>query len=669
MNIKITYNWLRDHLDTDATVEEIQKYLSLCGPSVERVERLEDDQVLDIEITSNRVDSASVMGVAREAQAILPQFGKKAVFTPFAPKPIQKPKTSLPLTIQDPDTLCRRVLGVVLEVKKDTPTPAHIKKRLEICGIRSLGILIDITNFVMLETGHPTHVFDYDRIKTHTLILRKAKKREKTTTLDEKTHELNEHDIVIEDGKGEIIDLPGIMGTANSVVTPETTRILFFIENNDPSAIRKTSMRLGIRTDAATINDKGPDPELALLAFQRGIELYQQHAQGTIASDIVDLYPHPRKETEIHTYLTDIQRVMGIAINEKKVIDILTRLQFGVKQIDEEEMAYPDCVKFIIRVPTWRIDDVRMKEDIAEEVARVYGYSNLPSEISPMVYIQQPVEIERLFSLQHTVKHHLKSIGLHEILNYSLVSEKLLRDTGADPSQYLKLKNTISTEIEYLRQSLIPSLIQSVKKNQGKRDILRFFEIAKVYHPMPGELPEEKYHIAIIVNTSIADLKGIIESLFRSLHLPDIQFSDSKNNLFSHSAQSSMISIENGTYAGILGSVHQEIQTSLGIKQPIFSAELDFQWLLNNARTVKPYKEPEQYAVIKLDATFKPGSHTFQQLVQIAKKTASLVHEVEYLSTYEDNITLRFYFTSRNENITEEIAKKQLLQILEAYTK
>src|SRR5260221_1504967 len=293
MNIQILHSWLLEYLDTNATPAKIGEYLSLCGPSVEKIEKRGNDWLYDIEVTTNRVDMMSVYGIAREAAVILPQFGVKASLKPLKSKVPQFPKISLPLTIKSNDTLVKRTMGVVFTDIKNWKTPDWMKTRLEASGIRSLNAVIDITNYVMTEIGHPCHVFDYDLIKNHTIIIRESKKGEKIIGLDNKTYTLPEGSIVFDDSTGTIIDLPGIMGTKNSVVNDDTKTVLFEIENNDPVRIRKASMTTGIRSVAATLNEKGVDPELAEKAMLRGIELFQELTGATIASKIYDHYAKP----------------------------------------------------------------------------------------------------------------------------------------------------------------------------------------------------------------------------------------------------------------------------------------------------------------------------------------------------------------------------------------
>jgi len=546
MNIKITYNWLLEYLDTDASPYELQKYLSLCGPSVEQVNKIGDDYVLDIEITSNRVDMASVFGIALEASAILPQFGKKAK---LKTNPLKEytfnsanlegsDNKKLDIKIQNPK-LISRFTAIVLSNIDIKPAPDIIKKRLQMIDIKSINNVIDISNYLMVALGQPTHMFDYDEIKEGTMILRESKKGEKLITLDDKEVALPGGDIVIEDGSGRLIDLCGIMGGKNSSITDKTKNIVFFVQTYDKRKIRKTSMTTGARTVAATYFEKGLDPSRVENTIVYGIELLRKHAEGKIDSKLYDIYHNKNTQKQIRVYLKDIQRVMGVPIKEETITGILKTLGFESNRHEDEELAYPDGVSFQVTVPTYRAEDITIKEDIIEEIARVYGYFNLPNNISPMVYIEQPKDIEKLFDVQSRIKNFLKNIGQHEVMNYSMISKQLIEKLDLNLDNKLKLENTISEEIAYLRTAITPSLIKNIKDNEGKRAKLNFFEIAKVYEKNENDLPKEIYRLGIALNTSFEDLKGIIEALLRELNIKsfDVKKWESKHYVANMSAE------------------------------------------------------------------------------------------------------------------------------------
>jgi len=650
MNIKITHSWLTEYLETKATPQQIQEYLSLCGPSIERIEKVGDDCVYEIEITSNRIDTVSVVGIAREASAILSRFNIPARFKPPQIKsPVDNPV--LPFTIKDPINLCNRLMAVVMNNVSVENSPEYIKNRLLVAGIRSLNNLVDITNYVMLEIGHPTHVFDYDRIKTNNFLIRQAKKGEKITTLDEKTYELFENDIIIDDGTGKIIDFPGIMGTANSVVTNETKRIVFFIESNDSVAIRKSSMTHGIRTMAASINEKYPDINLVKTALFRGIELFEKYAKAKVASKIFDIYPNPVQDKKIEISYEYLTERIGVTIPVNKIKDILLNLGFKI---------YEKNNKLEITDPSFRFHDVSQPEDIVEEIARIYGYHNIPSQLPPMVYIKQPEDTERLFQYQQVIKTYLKHQGCFEVMNYSACSQDLLETFDLQTKAYLEITNTISQDIKYLRQSLVPSLIKNIKDNEGYKSNLKLFEIAKTYFPTEKDLPEEKFKIACVVNTNFSDLKGLIDGLVKELNIDEVTIESIVNKFFTSSTVGE-IKIGNKVI-GNFGKISAEHTAKLQLKSDVFAFELDFTSLIATARLMPVYKKFSQFANIHLDLTIE-HTRPYNEIISIAKKNATHLIDVSLKDQYKNNLTLHFVFASNDRNLTEKEAMEELEKI------
>ena len=650
MNIKITYNWLLEYLDTDATPDELQKYLSLCGPSIEKIEKVGDDYAFEIEVTSNRIDMASVMGIAREASAILPQFGKKAVLRKRDWTIPDMPANELGLKMEDPDKLTDSEVAVVLDGIAVADSPDFIKERLEASGIRSLNNLIDITNYVMLETGHPTHIFDYDRIKTGKLLFRKAKSGEKIMTLDKKVHSLTEDDIVIDDGTGRIIDLPAVMGTENSVVMNETKRAVYFIDNLRARDVRKTSMTHGIRTLAATYNEKYPDPALSQFALARGLQLFKEYAKVTSTSRYFELQNVRGTPSVIETSTEFISLRMGIDLEEKKIIDILTNLGFKTVAANG---------KLTITAPTYRAEEMRIPEDIVEEVARIYGYHNLPAVVQTTTYVKQPKEIDQLFALTQKIKYFLKHVGYNEVMNYSLVSDELLEKVDIDSKTTLALKNPLSEEIKFLRPTLVPSLLMNIKDNEAKKDELHLFEISKIYKPTTNDLPTETYMMGIVVNTSFADLKGLVERLVSELHLRKVEYKKADVALFAKGVSAELIA--DGEQVGQLGQLQPEYQDRFGIAKSVYVAYFNFEKLISHYHLLLTYIPPVVYATIKLDLTLElPKTKTYEEVREIAFESTSLLQNIELVGRYENNVTLRFYFASREKNITEEDAKREL---------
>lgn len=665
MNIKITYDWLLEYLETDADPYELQKYLSLAGPSVERVEKIGDDHVLDIEITSNRVDAASVFGIAQEAQAILPEFGKQAKlkFNPLQlysfkrhpeldSKHDSRSGSRMTLHVQIRNSkLCPRFTAVVLSNALIEPAPRLIRHRLQLCGIKSINNVIDISNYLMLSLGQPTHVFDYDKIGKQTMILRESKRGEKITTLDGKTLTLPGGDIIIEDGNKQLIDLCGIMGGLNSSVSDKTTKIVLFVQTYSKQEIRRTSMLTGQRTVAATYFEKGPDEARVEPTLVYGVELLEKYAGAKIASQLYDLYPHPYRPIGINLSLTDIESRIGVEFDHKQVVKILTNLGFGIKTTVNN---------FMISVPSWRKDDISIKEDLIEEVARIYGYQRLPVNLPPSAQVKHSAEMDKLFGLQQQIKYFLKHLGLNEVLNYSIVSEEMLTNMNLNLKNHLKLTNPISEELTYMRTSLIPSLVKNVKDNQGKKNNLKLFEVAKVYYPQAHDLPKEIYKLGIITNSSFLDIKGIAEALLAELHIDNYETTQAKAHLFSK--QEFVDYSLNGEVIGSVGKLSAEFQYRIGLKSAVFLASFDLLALLEYSRLISRYRPLNPYAVIKLDLTL--AIKVYVDFVRNARAASKYLQKIELINVFKAKKTMRLYFSSNNRNLTEKEALAELEKII-----
>lgn len=659
MNIKITYNWLLEYLDTDASPYDLMKFLALTGPGVERVDKVGDDYVLDIEVTSNRVDSASVFGIAQEAQAIISQFGKKAKlkFNPLSSyrfDTLAQPETVLPIKLEllEKDLASRATMIVMRDVTVK-PSPEFIAKRLELCDVRAINNVVDTSNYLMLALGQPVHTFDYDRIKGHLMKMRTSKKGEKLTTLDDKEFVLPGGDIVIEDGSGKLIDLAGIMGGQLSEVHEGTKNVLLYVQTYNKRKIRRTSMTTGQRSMAATFFEKGLDEERVEPTLVYGVKLLEKYAGGKVASPVHDIYPEPYKAKGITVEKNEIDRLIGVTIPDKQVHDILENLGFKMQKLGKS---------LIVTVPSWRKDDIEVKEDITEEVARVYGYHNLPNNLPPLVFVKQPVEIEQYFKVVQKLKVFLKHVGLHESMNYSMVSERMLTDLDIKPSDTLELANTISEEIKYMRPSLVPSLVRNLKKNEGKADTLKFFEFAKIYKPRKGDLPEELNRLGIAVNTSFFDLKGIVEALLRESHITTYAFKSSSNDLYLPGVQSELVI--GGEYVGTFGELKPLYAQRAELNKSVFIAEFDMEPIIHEYRTLPKYRAAHGFAVIKLDATIElTDGLTYAEIVTKANKSSNVLQKIEILDQYKNNLTLRFYFSSAERNLTETEAKSDLEKI------
>ncbi len=584
----------------------------------------------------------SVVNLAQEAATILPQSGIDAYFSP--PK-LQIPsihiQKNLPLNLKFDNKLVNRISAVIMNVTIKE-SPQYIKDRLDASGIRSLNNVIDITNYVMREIGHPTHVFDYDRLANHTLNIRESKKGEKLKTLDGKEYTLTGGDIVADDGKGEIVDLISVMGTANSVVTNSTKRILFFVDNVDPNHIRKTSMEHGIRTEAAILNEKSINPEYAIDALARGIELFQNLAQGEIISDIIDKYPNPPKKTFIKLSEEKINTVVGITIPLKKSIEILTSLGFGVKEENKT---------LIVTVPPKKSGtDMQIPEDLIEEIARIYGYDNIPDTL-PAFSTAKHLNLEKNeFYWEDRIKDALKYWGFTEVYTYPMVSVALY-DGSIDNA--VTIQNPLTEDMIYMRRSIVPSLLQVVKENK-EHEKIKIFELANSYEKNGKDLPKQQLKLAGLVQkpkASFLEVKGVIEQLLTDLDIKNVNFKQLTNN-----------------YGAAILIDKDELGTVEILDDSTITFELDFEIILKHATLKKYYKPMSKYPPIVEDlAIIAPTEVQTGDLIDEIKKQSKLIIEVSLLDKYQETRTFHIIYQSYDKNLSDkEIGeiREKILKVL-----
>jgi phenylalanyl-tRNA synthetase beta chain len=526
-----------------------------------------------------------------------------------------------------------------MEVKV-SESPKSIKDRLESSDIRSLNNIIDVTNYVMRVVGHPTHVFDYDRLATKTLTIRESKKGEQIRTLDNKTHKLTGGDIVAEGTKGEIVDLLGVMGLENSVVTNDTKRILFFIDNNDPHRMRKTSMSLGIRSEAVILNEKALDPELAMDALLYGIKLYKELAKGKILSSIIDIYPNKISRKEIVVPQEKIQSIIGVNISLKQSAEILESLGFEVEIKDD---------KLIVLPPSLRAQDVSIPEDVIEEIARVYGYYNI-SDTLPQQGEPSYVHLDKnIFYWEDVIKDALKYWGFTEVYTYPMVSEELFEGPTTDA---VMIQNPLTEEFLYMRRTLVPSLLRVVKQNKSQETI-NIFEIANVYHKRVKDLPDELPKLAIVIkkkHASFYEMKGLIEQIAQELGINKLLFKQ--------------LSDKTGTSIYINKDLIGEIEI---LDNDLIDAELDMNTLLKYATRKKIYKPMSKYPPVVEDLALTTSQNiSIGDIIEEIKKQHPLVVDVSLLDKYHDTRTFHIVYQSHQKNLTSEEVGKIRQKILSA---
>jgi len=438
------------------------------------------DSILDMDLTPNRPDLLSVIGIAREVAALTGE-----TMTTTDTKYIEAGESIVgqaSVEIHDPD-LCPRYCASLITGVKIGQSPAWLEQRLLACGMRPINNVVDATNYVMLEYGQPLHAFDFDNIADRKIIVRRAT-NESMYTLDGVARDLSDDMLVIADGMGPIA-VAGVMGGAESEVTESTTSILLESANFNAASIRRTSTRFKLRSEASLRFEKGLSPELPLPALKRATQLIAEISGGKIASGIIDIYPGNKEVDPISLTTKKVARVLGIEISYEKIVTVLESLGFQCTLIGAGELQ--------VARPYWRTD-VRLAEDLVEEIVRIIGYDELPTTLPSgalPAYIPDPFR-----ALKMRISDILVGCGMQEVVTYSLTSIDTLQRIFPQIAP-LKVANPITTEQEYLRTTLRPGLLQVLSSNEKHEENgIRLFEVDKVYFPRAGDLPEERHMLA-----------------------------------------------------------------------------------------------------------------------------------------------------------------------------
>ncbi len=537
-----------------------------------------NDFVLDIEVTSNRHDAMSVTGLAREAAAV---FGK--TYKPKMPKVTFDKKPALPLTVEVKDKKqCRRYQAVVVDGVTIGPSPLWLQTRLVAAGLRPINNLVDITNYVLLEYGQPLHVFDYTKITKQKIVVRPAKAGEKITALDNKEYKLDANMLVIADAIAPIA-IAGVMGGLESAAHGETKTIVFESASFDPVSIRKTGRALNLHSDSSALFEKNIHPESTFVALLRALELTREIAGGHIASPIIDSYASEYKPEKINFDPADVARHLGVDIPEKKIQTMLESLGFEVS----------GKKTFTVLVPWWRAYDVHQPMDLVEEIARLYGYHNLPTTM-PTGAIPL-TGYDPIFEFENRIKDFLAGKGYTELYSYSLTSPAVAKKAGIDLSDAIAIANPLNEELTHMRTSLVPQMLEAVAMNEPRIDDVRLFELSNVYLVTEkNKLPEEKSVLLCALTAHNAEMafrqaKGLAEALARHIHVEE-------------SAVQKSFSVVDST-----------ITNAYGIQSAVALVGLDVQTLQKQATTAATYASLPLYQSVGRDIAFVLNEQTTWQ--------------------------------------------------------
>lgn len=630
MNILIPHTWLLEHLDTEATPEEIQRLLSLSGPSVERIYQKEGEPVYDIEVTTNRVDSMSVRGIAREAAVILAQAGVHAQLKPNSIPAIPAPiSQELPLPrIENNPELSKRLTCVVLANVERTSTPEWMSKRLLQIDQNVHDSVIDITNYITHELGHPCHAFDYDKLMAQggEIIVTEATAGEKFQTLDGLEFTTVGGEVVFKNGQGDIIDLPSIKGTANTSIDDSTKNVLLLLESIMAPKVRFASMTHAIRTTAAQLMEKNVDPNLAFEVLKRGTALYRELCNANVGSQVFDDFPRPPHMEPVTVKTATIQNYLGIELPKDTITNILKSLECKVDWQDEQTL--------VLTPPTFR-PDITIPADVVEELARIYGYHNLPSKLMDTpIPLNKPTGVD--FHIEHRVKQFLADLGLQELYTYSMVSEELAKQAGYPIEDYLKLQNPLTDDRVFMRRSLIPSLNEVLDSNTEYNDV-SIFELANVYHPRKNDLPTEELYVTILSQMPYRETRGVLEVLLRQFFINDLKI----KTLHQNTAE---IWVNNKNIGFILVLPKNRIAVTLY-----------FEKFLSEVQSHPKYQPLPKAAPLYEDLTFTlPENVQVGEVITSIAETDQKITGVELKDIYKQNYSFTIIFSHPEHSLSSE---------------
>ncbi len=639
-----------------------------------------DDTIFEIEVTPNRGDWSSMIGVAREVAALL---GKELKLPEVSITESETPASdAASVTIKNPD-LCPRYIGRVLTDVKVGPSPAWMVQRLISAGQRPINNVVDITNFVLLETGHPLHAFDLENLKGHSIIVRNANDGESMTTLDDQERKLQPEMLVIADAEKPVA-LAGVMGGQNSEVGETTTSLLLESAYFEPTSIRKTARALNLQTESSARFQRGADPEMAEFAINRAASLIQTLAGAKVSQGLLDEYPKPLKQNDIQLRFDRSNLLLGANIDADFQMKALVSLGFELLESDETSCT--------VRTPTWR-HDASLEADLIEEVARLYGYENIESHV-PMLHQSEEVFAPDDTSLRN-LRHFLVGQGLTEFMSWTFTSDDAIEKTGLDEihSEFVKLLNPLSEQQAGMRPSILPAMLAAVSRNlrHGMTDV-HAFELGPVYAPDENAdtLSQQSENIVIALTgraepghwsvnsreTDFYDIKGYAEEI---LHHLGVKFAI-EEGLYAPLQADTSASIKVGkSTIGYFGQLCKAVMLAHEIEQPVFVLELTLDGLLTQEGSETQFQPIAKFPPSLRDiAVLVDAATPSAELVEAAQKAGTkLLKSVEIFDIYtgkqipEDkkSVAIGLVFQSDERTLTEKDTQKAYDRILKRFEK
>jgi len=635
-----------------------------------------NDVIIDIDITPNRADAFSHIGSARDLAAV---FGRK----------LKLPELSLVETNEDANSIasveienevdCPRYVAKVVKNVTIKESPQWLKERLTAIGLRPINNVVDVTNFILYEVGQPLHAFDLDQLAGNKIIIRSASKDEKFVTLDSKERKLLDTDLLICDAD-KAVAIAGVMGGENSEVTEKTKNILIESAYFRPSSVRKTSKKLGLQTDASIRFERGCDVDVTIFAAQRAAQLIAELGDGEIAKGEIDVYPNEIEKRKVSLRISRIKKILGFEIPTEKVKEIFSGLEFKIISEVDETLTYS--------IPTFR-HDIEREIDLIEEIARIYGYDNIPEIAKIGVSVERRVDHS---SFNDNVRETLSSLGFYEIITNSLLNKELASRFG-NPVGVL---NPQSVEMSHIRPSLLPGLLSTISRNiKVKESNLKLYEVGHVITKFNETINdfsdfEETEHLLFAITGlmnndewyskkrefDFYDLKGIASSFFNSITNTDrVKTKYNQNNedgIFEYS----IVNLIGKNKFAEGGKVKNSILKEFGISQDVFALDVNLTELKKNEAELSKFNGLLKFPKVKKDCAFVLDSNIdYNSVVKIIESNSSKllknvklfdIFESESLGANKKSLAFELSYYDEKRTLTEDEVEKEFWKAIES---
>ena len=637
----VSWNWLKELLDVDRPREEVERRLMMAGLNHEGTDAVGDDFAIDLEVTSNRPDCLGHLGVAREVAVL---FGGQMKRSPAEPPAAGPPVEELTRVAVECPELCPRYTARVIQGVTIGESPAWLRDRLATLGIVAINNVVDITNYVLMECGQPLHAFDVDKLGGGRIVVREPRRGEKLEAIDHRSYALEPGMCIIADGERPV-GIGGVMGGAGTEIAATTTNLLIEAAEFSPTAIRNTARRLKLFSDSSHRFERGVDPDGVDWASRRCCELILDLAGGTLAAGVHDIAPAERP-TRPHIVLrySQLPRILGIDIPHEEVVRIL--LALGNEKVIENDRQIE------VAPPSWRRDLTR-EIDLVEEVARIYGYDQIPEDVSVPMATSSRSDADRVLG---KVRQVLTAAGFHEAMTLSVVPDEWSEVFSPwSDGKPLRTSTPVIERSRTLRKSLAPNLLAARRVNETLDNLaIELFEVAHVYLPGTG-LPTEESMLGLSSGRDFFAVKGVIEAMVRSLagsgaSTRVVEVRAAKLPLCGERAAELHV---DGRRLGFLGELSEAGREIFELRSPGTIAELRLQSLIELADLVPQYVKPPEYPAITNDINLVVSEDTpWSAIAQlVTAHGGELVETANYQETY------------RNERLVGKAKKKVLFQV------